>query len=179
MSKWLPLSVAVLLVVFAAPVAAQSSQAEHDDEHDDHHAHPNHIAVFVGATTPTKAKAETSFTLGADYERRFTDLIGVLAIADFALGDHKRTALFAANVAFHPVSGLRLAIGPGFELVEKDTITSSGAEGTKLGAYFVIRGSVLYEFHVGEWSVGPVLAVDAIGETKTNIVYGLSIGRGF
>jgi hypothetical protein len=36
-----------------------------------------------------------------------------------------------------------------------------------------------YEFHVGDFAVGPVLFVDFVGETKTNLTYALSIGRGW
>ena len=57
--------------------------------------------------------------------------------------------------------------------------TSAGEGGSAHAAHFVIRASVLYEFEVAEWAIGPTLSVDAIGETKTNIVYGLSVGRGF
>ncbi len=57
--------------------------------------------------------------------------------------------------------------------------TSAGESGGDQSAHFIVRGSVLYEFHAGDWVIGPMLSVDAVGETKTNIVYGLSIGRGF
>ena len=169
------LLVAVLLAYgwTLADVSAQEAEAA-DREHS------NHVAVFVGATTPTAAKGETSFTLGIDYERRLTDLIGVIGLGDFTFGDHERTALIGGQVAFH-FSGLRLAVGPGFEVVEEvhDAHTPAGEGGSTHGAEFVMRASVLYEFDVGQWAIGPTLSVDAIGETKTSIVYGLSVGRGF
>ena len=175
----LPQFILVLTFVVLAGASTRPVLAQTAEDDDDHHDHANHVAVFVGATTPTKKKSETSFTLGADYERRFSDLFGVLGIADLAFGSHKRTGLFAVNLAIHPASGWRLAIGPGFELVDKDDPTPSDPMRTTLSSFFILRGSVLYEFHAGDWAVGPMLSVDAIGETKTNIVYGLSIGRGF
>ena len=169
----------ILALVFALGAGSTTQVFAQEDE-SAHHAHRNHISVFVGATTPTTAKGDTSFALGADYERRLTDLVGIIGLGDFTFGDHERAALFAGQVAFH-FSRLRLAVGPGFELAEEVhavPTSTGGADGTH-SAHFIVRGSVLYEFHAGDWVIGPMLSVDAIGETKTNIVYGLSIGRGF
>ena len=36
-----------------------------------------------------------------------------------------------------------------------------------------------YEFHVGSLSIGPILILDFVGETKTNLTYGITVGTGF
>ena len=51
------------------------------------------LALFLGATTPTESASETSFTIGADYERRLPGIWGVGGLVDFAIGDFKRTAI--------------------------------------------------------------------------------------
>ena len=167
----------VLLVAVGAFTTQATAQ---DDQADDgHHFHHNHLAMFVGGVTPfTKQAGETSFVLGADYERRFNPAVGVIALADFAFGQHKRTALFAAKLSYRPMAALRLAAGPGFELVETD-VMSGGTTTTKHKAYFVIATRANYEFHVGKLSLGPTVGLDFIGETKTNFVFGVSLGYGF
>ena len=170
----------LLAAGFSAPASGQTvSAGSHAEE--EHHFHHNHVAVFLGATTPADQEraGKTSFTVGADYERRFTPALGVMALADFAFGDLKRTALFAAMFAGHPIDALRIALGPGFELVEQNEIAEDGSTSTKHKAFFVISSRVNYEFHVGKVSLSPTVGLDFIGETKTSFVYGLAVGVGF
>ncbi len=101
--------------------------------------------------------------------------MGVGLGVDFTIGDHKRTALFAAGVSFRLTPALRLSTGPGFELVETDK--SSGRAKNK--AYFLWGISAFYEFHVGSLAIGPNVIVDFVGETKTNITYGIAVGTSF
>jgi hypothetical protein len=164
----------VFLICPAAPLAAQNDHA------DEHHFHHNHVAVFVGGTTALNEEkgGTTSFTVGADYERRVTATLGVMAVADLSIGNHKRQWLAAAMFAYRPLDELRLAIGPGLELVDTDE-TSGGTTITKTKAYFVVSSRASYEFHVGKLSLSPTLGLDFIGETKTSFVYGLAVGYGF
>ena len=167
--------VALVVALVGALAAGQASAQEGE-----HHPHCNHVAVFVGGTTPLNEDAggKTSFTVGADYERKLNDYVGAMVLADFAFGDHKRQALFAAFLAYHAVKPLRLAVGPGVEFVEKDE-TSGGTTTTKNKAYFVMSSRGSYEFHVGKLSLSPTLGLDFIGETKASVVYGLALGYGF
>ncbi len=156
-------------------ILASSLAAQEDDDHAADHFHHNHLAAMAGGMTPVSATSATSFALGADYERRLNPVWGVGLGADFTFGDHKRTALFAAGATFRPTPAFRLATGPGFELVDKDK--SDGHTVKK--AYFVWFVSAYYEFHVGSLAVGPLVILDFVGETKTNITYGISVGTGF
>ncbi len=155
-----------------APVSAQEA---HGDAHDEEHFHRNHVAVVVGGMTPLSETGQTSFALGADYERRLDPVWGVGVGADFTIGDHERSALFGTGVSFRPTPALRLGTGPGFELLETDE--SSG--GTKNKAYFIWGFTAFYEFHVGSLAIGPNVILDFVGETKTNITYGIAVGTGF
>ena len=173
----------VVVVVLAAaawfPAPALAQQAEAAAEHeDDHHVHPNHAAVFFGASTPKKDKSETSFALGIEYERRLNDLFGVGAVVDFVFGDFKRNALAGGAVFLHPVGDLTLLAAPGAEWVEKDKLGASGPTTTN-EAFFIIRLGASYPFHIGSGSITPMFNVDFIGDSKTTFVYGVSFGYGF
>lgn len=176
-SLWrVPLCLAFLLAA-GAPLAGQ--EAGHAE--DDHGFHPNHIALFAGATTALNKEkgGTTSFTLGADYERRITPKVGVMGLVDFAIGDHKRTVILAAMFAWRPADALRIALGPGAEWVEKDEVGEGGETKTKRKAYYVTASRLSYDFHVGQLSISPTLGLDFIGETKASLVYGVSFGLGF
>ena len=147
---------------------------------DDHAFHHHHLAVFVGATTPFNSASggKTAFTIGADYEYRVTPIVGAMLLFDHVTGRHKRDWLFAAMFAVRPIDALRLATGVGFELADKD-VTSGGTTITQTKAYFVWPTRASYDFHAGNFTISPTLGIDLIGETKTNIVYGLGFGYGF
>ena len=163
---------AVLVALVVKPLQLEAQ--------DDHAFHHHHVAVFVGATTPFNSASggKTGFTIGADYEYRFTESVGAMLLFDHVMGDHKRDWLFGAMFAVRPIDALRLAIGVGFELADKD-VASGGMTVTQTKAYFVWPTRVSYDFHAGNFTISPTLGIDLIGETKTNIVYGLAFGYGF
>lgn len=156
------------LLLQAPSVLAQ----EQDDHHDFHH---HHVAVVVGGMTPLSETSETSLALGADYTYSFDEHWGAGIGADLTFGDHKRAALFAGGAHYTLPIGLKLGTGPGMEIVEKDKPDG----GTKNSSYFVWWVGAAYEFHVGSLSIGPILFLDFVGETKTNLTYGVTIGTGF
>ena len=135
----------------------------------------HHVGLFVGGMTPLSETSATSFALGADYEYRIDERWGIGLGVDFTIGDHKRTALMATGVTYRPFSALRVATGPGLELVEKD----QPGGGIKSTPYFLWGISVAYEFHVGSLSLAPTAILDFVGETKTNLTYGITVGTGF
>jgi len=166
-------SVTVLSVLLLVGSASTLAAQEHgDDDHDFHH---HHVGVLVGGMTPLTEASETSFALGAEYEYRFNELWGTGLGVDFTFGDHKRTALIATGVSYRPIPALKIGTGPGLEMVEKDKL-GGGAE-TK--PYFLWGFAAAYEFHLGSLSLAPTLYLDLVGETKTNLTYGIAIGTGF
>ena len=140
--------------------------------------HPNDIGFFLGASTPTEKKSDTSLSIGAEYERRPHERWGFGAVSDFVFGDFKRTALAAPAVFIHPVGDLKIAVAPAAEWVEKEVV---GPQGTSMKheVHFVMRLGFSYVFHSGHFSLSPLLNVDFIGETKTTLVYGVVFGWGF
>ncbi len=171
-----------LAFLFAAGTAVASEDAA--TSHDGHADwHPNHLAVFFGGMTPLISNNPTNFAVGAAYERRFTGLWGAEGLADFVLGDHKRTALIAVGPTVRPftlleesrsrelLSPLKFSAGPGLEFVDK--------KGKRVTRHFVIRAGVGYEIGLGNFSLAPSVYIDFIGETQTNLTYGVYLGRGF
>ncbi len=140
--------------------------------------HPNEIGFFLGASTPTEKKSDTSLSIGADYERRPHERWGLGAVSDFVFGDFKRTALVGPAVFIHPVGDLKITAAPSAEFVEKDVVGPQGPS-TKHEGHFVMRLGFSYGFHSGHFSLSPILNVDFIGETKTTLVYGVVFGWGF
>ena len=142
---------------------------------DDHHFHHHHVGVLVGGMTPLSETSETSFALGAEYEYRFNEKWGTGLGVDLTFGDHKRAALVATGVSYRVTPAFKVATGPGVEWVEKD---KSGG-GTTTKPYFLWGFMFAYDFHVGSLTLSPTLYVDFVGETKTNLAYGIAIGTGF
>ena len=73
------------------------------------------------------------------------------------------------------VAPLRLSAGPGFEVVEND----KEGGGAKSKPYFLIGFGAAYDFHAGPVSLTPTVFLDLVGETKTNLTFGLAAGVGF
>ena len=140
------------------------------------------MGLFLGGLTSISSDNPTVVAIGVSYERRFSELLGLEGVADFGIGDHKRTALFAAGPTVRPFTLLResrarnrlaplsLGVGPGFEIVDKEG---------KGSVYFVLRVGTSYDIEFGPFSVSPIVYMDFVGETQTNITYGLSLGWGF
>lgn len=57
-------------------------------------------------------------------------------------------------------------------------LAASGADFHGGKEEFVVRLGVLYDFHVGDWSISPTFHLDVL-EAKENVVYGVGFGRGF
>jgi hypothetical protein len=167
----------LLSSVFLAHGSAGSLQAQGADLYAaaDDHFHHHHVGVLVGGMTPLSETSETSFALGAEYEYRFNEKWGAGLGVDFTFGDHKRAALVASGVTYRLTPDFKVITGPGVEVVEKDKPEG----GTKSTVYFVWGFGAAYDFHVGSITLTPTVFLDFVGETKTNLTYGIAIGTGF
>ena len=134
--------------------------------------HKNHVSLFLGGVTPLSMKHETSFSIGVAYKRRFLKWIGLEVGGDLNIGKIERAALFAVGPVFHPVAGLKLAAGVGFEVVG-----GTKRAGDRVDAIITLGAG--YDLEVGPISLTPEFYFDFIGKSKTNITYGLTVGYGF
>lgn len=188
--------VLVALLCSAATVhrlQAQEPEGSEGEANAEEEYHANHIALFLGSSTTTEEVPEgssaTSFTLGADYERRLSGLIGLGLLVDFAIGDFERTALLGVPLFVHPVGGLRLVAAPAVEFASEAESESPDMNGEaaqeesserESETGFAFRLGVGYEFELGErWSLAPEFNTDFISGKSATLVYGLSLGLGF
>jgi hypothetical protein len=149
-----------ILVVTSVLVPVQGAVASEDHGHEGFHKH--HVSVFAGNTTDYKG--HNAFTVGVDYEYRFNKRWGLVGLFDYATGEIDATVI-AAGVIFHALKNLRLQAAPGFD-IHKDS------------EQFVVRFGILYDFHVGGWTLTPCMYVDVL-ELDENHIYGLGFGKGF
>ena len=109
---------------------------------------------------------ESAFTIGVDYERRLTRLLGFGGVVEFA--DKRRDHILIATVDLH-FGRFKLQTGPGFERRE-------GPDGTEgLG---IFRVGATYDYFFDRFSLSPVINVDFV-EGEQVYVYGVNFGWGF
>jgi hypothetical protein len=156
-------------------------RATDDETGHGHHWHKHHAGVLLGGSS---LRSETGFTIGGDYEYRFTKYVGLGVQAEHAFGELKET-VFAFPVFFHPGGGLRLATGPGFERFTGELPTGTNEdvheEETEHDqeTHFLWRMQVLYDFPVGKrYTITPNIAVD-FQSGRQVWVYGVTFGVGF
>lgn len=171
----LPYQVGALALICALGLPYSAAAQDRSDGELGVTRHPNHVGFMVGAMTPLEHPDETSFAIGVDYERAVADRWGLGLGADFTYGDHDRSAVAAAGATFLATSRWKFATGPGAERVEKP---KSGG-GTETSWYFLWFASTAYAIQAGETTISPLLIVDFVGETKTNVTLGVSVGLGW
>ena len=123
--------------------------------------------IFLGAT---HAESDTNFTYGIEYEYKFTPQWGVGAVyedtADGHDGDGVEIKLGA--LYYHPKSYLRVGLGIGEEKIG----------GKKPKTKDVVRLSINYDYHFGDYAIAPLVAVDFIDGEEAWVV-GVAFVRPF
>ena len=125
----------------------------------------------------------TSFSLGLDYERRVSRLIGLGLGGELVFGGDDREALAGLYFILHPAGGLVLAGGPGLEFAkeghaEGEVEAQQEESGTETHAG--LRVGIVYEFEVGHrYSIAPSVYTDVIEGKQPTFVWGLAFGVGF
>ena len=152
-------------------IYAQHLNEDHNPEAHNHFS-KHHIALFIGATTNFSHES-TSYTIGLDYEYRFSKFLGLGLFGEYIVSEPEEI-LAGLAVYAHPFKGAKLLAAP--LLVFSEGLHDTEHEPGK-AANFAFRIAAGYDFHIGNLSIGPVVNFD-IGATKA-ISYGLSIGFGF
>jgi hypothetical protein len=164
---WACALLTVGLLLAPGQLRAQESHEQSGDEgevsgeHGEHEFHRNHVAIFLGATVD---EDESAFTLGADYERRFSKRFGIGVLADYASGD-VRAYVVALPVFLHVTERLKFFV-------------AAGVEDSSHGTESLVKLGVDYGFKVGGLIVAPVFTVDFVDRQEI-LVFGLNIGRSF
>jgi len=151
---------AILLALALSPIFPASLSAQESGHH------PNHAGLFLGVT---RAEGNSSFTIGADYERTLPvahERLAVGALIDAATGPEPKHVIVGGTLSFRPVERLKLLVGPGVQF-------SHG----KREALFRAGASVDLP-HTGAFSISPGVYFDFVGG-HTAIVFGATVGKGF
>ena len=176
-----PLSRSVSLLLGLAMTLAPAAFAAQDEEDapgDASHAgthefHRNHLAVFLGITQGGEVhgggKEDNPFTVGLDYERRFTPLLGVGFMADYLAGE-RREYVIGFPVIFH-AGDARFYVAPGWE-------RSTDSPRRPRENEFMVRLGFLYDFDVGPIILSPAASIDRV-DGENLIVLGFTVGWGF
>jgi hypothetical protein len=152
------LSVAVFALAMPLQVLAAEEERE---EHKESHYHRNHVGLFLGNT---HEEHEDDFTVGLDYEYRFSQYIGIGVLLEF-VGEPFREGVGLVPLFIHPYKGFRFIAG-------------AGVKPKKDEEKFLWRLGVGYRFPIGNWTIAPEFNVD-FSEGETAEVYGVSFGYGF
>ena len=146
--------------------------------------HKNHLSLFTGGTTESSGgETSTSFSLGLDYERRLSRLVGLGIGGEYVFGADERETLLGLLLNLHAIGGLVLAAGPGLEFAkeghaEGDVEAEQEESGTSTHAG--LRVGIVYEFEVGQrYSIAPSIYTDFIDGKEPTFVWGLAFGVGF
>ena len=172
----------VLALSLAAPglLSAQQERSHRQgaagSEEHSAHFHPNHIAVFAGATTELKEAKGSHFTLGVDYVRRFGS-VGQWGLGGFGevIFHDEHEWLFGAAGYFFPLRSLWVQAASGVEFYKEGHGTH---ESTETKTSFLLRFGAGYQIDLPGFSVTPLALLDLVRNTET-LVWGVSLGKGF
>lgn len=163
----------------------------HGEEHEEgHHLHKHHFAVIISSTEGVEShdeehhgnghgethsessgsgKDDPDFTIGFDYERRFTQLFGFGGMIDW-IAEGRREFLVGPVGFLHPFKGSKFWLAP---LAERVRETGDWA--------LVVRIGAGWDFPVGKsgkYSIAPNINYD-ISDEHQLWVLGLAFGIGF
>ena len=145
---------------------------EHHDAEDGEHAHSYHknaIAGFIGFTGEDNRSGsgrERAFTLGLEYERRFSESLGLLVSAERAFGDLDFTVV-TVPLVYHR-GRWAFSAGPGIEWAD------DGHEDE-----FVFRVSGVYVAYTRDnYELAPKVGLDFV-DGEVVFFAGMVVGFGF
>lgn len=124
--------------------------------------HHHHISLFAGAT---HAEEISYGTYGLDYEYHLTPQWS-LGVGYESIATDPSTTVATIFVAYHFDQNLKFIAGIGQESIDGE---SEGLQRLGIG----------YDFHFGEFTLGPVVAYDFLENGHTGVEYGLAYGYGF
>ena len=154
-----------LFVIFTAShlFAAEQTHPTHEDSE---HYHRNNIGFFFGNTyEDSHHGSENGLTVGFNYERRLSKLLGIGGFYEYAGGDFDKWSI-GVPLFFHPYKAWRFQLAPGLEHRESDD-------------EFLFRIGAAYDFQLSErWAIVPEANVEFV-DSEEALVFGLTLGFGF
>ena len=131
----------------------------------------------MGASRHTDLK-DVAFTLGLDYARRFSRHWAVAFYVESVSSSIERDAIVAAAGVFYLMPRWSVILGPGAEIVNRETMVDGQLE-EETALELVVRAGTGYAFPLtANAGLGPALFADWTRERWT-IVMGLAVVVGF
>ena len=146
------------LIITGAFCIAPTASAE------DRGRHPHHVAVSTGGAWHGN---EASTYLGVDYVYTFQNGWSAGVFVEQVRGDFDLAAYGIAVGKFLD-NGWKFGTGPGVETKLKNDKT-----------LFLWHFTAGYDWHFGNWSVGPIASFDYIEDASNTTYFGISVGYGF
>ena len=151
------------LAILVGPLTAFAEEwMESELTHPRHR--PNHLSIFLGGTD--NSEHSPASTLGIDYERSLSDLLGIGAVIEHAAGAIDATTWLAVTDVHPTPQGLIFQLGIGAETSAEHDV-------------FVARAGVLYEFEHRGFTLSPQLHWDYHDGLENAVVFGLAFGFAF
>ena len=144
--------------IFAPNLFAQESTDPPHQEEEEHH---HHVSGFAGFTTDHKGK--NGYKLGLEYEYRLTEMVGLGGTLDFT-GNDFRIFSFSVGSTFYPFS---------FPLIPAVAVGAKHSN-DKWDIFF--RTMLIYDFHIDNISIGPMVMWDIYPGEKDIFSYGVTAG---
>lgn len=166
----------------------------HSSESHEEHFHRNELALVLASTYEAEEN-KNLFTIGGEYERRFTPRLGVAVTVEFLDSNDARVLVFPVTIRV--VQGLKFLVGPGWERKSRRSSEehedphadphADSHEGdpveNEADNLFLFRFGVHYGFEFGgRYSITPGIDLDLISEehgVAKAIVYGVNFGIAF
>jgi hypothetical protein len=179
---------ATLALTLATCLEAQEGyggEASHGAGHG-HHFYRNEIGISLNDTYEDSA-SEHFFTLGAEWQYRFNELIGIAPAVEYV--SDLDAWISIVPLTYH-MGAWKLLAGPGWEHVARREVERSGHQEIAPPVIkeqnenlFLFRVGVSYSFHLGgNFLLSPSLAFDWVEEEddwEWAAVFGFTLGYGF
>ena len=130
----------------------------------EHAYHPHHLSIPLGWLT--KEGGKEAFAYGLEYEYRFSKSFGLGAFIESAEGDFDLLT-YGIPIAYHPIDAAKLFLAFGYETEAFEH------------EHFLIRVGAGYDFHHGNFSIGPQAWYDFVETGKYLGFLGIGVGYGF
>ncbi len=147
----------ILLLVLLSACILHSQNKKKPKHLEDHY----HLSMFAGYSMDLNGK--TGPKLGIEYEYRVNERMGVGGTFDFTGNDFE---IFSFSVAAD------------FYLFKFPLILGAGIGAKNQGSKWkpFVRGIATYDFHIGEFSLGPMIMYDIYFDNKIIISPGVTFG---
>ena len=150
----------VLITVLLTAVLTMNAQEtkEKGKHHEDHY----HLSGFAGYTSDYKGRV--GYKLGLEYEWRISDPVGIGGTFDFTGADFRIFA-FSVGTTLYPFKKIPLVFGAGV-----------GAKNDHKKWKEFFRFLVVYDFHLNNFTIGPMYMWDLFPGQKDIFSLGVTVG---